>query len=162
MLNRIFPKQFDNNFCGHRFAIWVFILVVLARLAMATNSVINTRFVAAGADGIPLEAYKGGGADAVVALFALVGFLGLLLALQAVIVLIRYRSMIPFMFLLFLAAQIGGRVIGYVHPVARSGVSSAQLGSTFVIAITAMTIVGFVLSLLNKSSSAAPDNSTHP
>src|SRR5665213_3439821 len=112
MLNRIFPKQFDNNYRGHWLAIWLFAPVVLARLAMAANSIINTRFVAAGADGIPLDAYNAGGAEAVVLLFALLGLFALLLALQGVMVLVRYRSMIPFMFLLFLIVQVGGKVLG--------------------------------------------------
>lgn len=158
MFNRIFPRQFDNNYRGHWLAIWLFAPVVLARLAMAANSIINTRYVASAADGIPVDSYTAGGAAAVVALFAIGGLSQLLFGLQGLMALIRYRAMIPFMYLLFLITQVGGRVLALMHPVARSGVPTAQLGLAFVIAFTAMTIVGFVLSLLNKPDLPARDD----
>ena len=155
MLNRIFPRQFDNNYRGHWLAIWLLVPLVIARLAMGTNSMLNTRLVATTADGIPLDSYGAAGAEAVIALFALSGLFLLLLALQGVVVLIRYRSMIPFMYLLLLIQQLGNRALILAHPIAKSGAPTAKLGTAFVIAILAITIAGFVLSLLHKQ--AAPD-----
>jgi hypothetical protein len=157
MLDRIFPRQFDNNYRGHWLAIWLFVPLVVARLAMGTNSIINTRMVATTADGIPLDSYGAAGAEAVIALFALSGFFLLLLALQGLVALIRYRAMIPFMYLLLLIQQVGNRALILAHPVAKSGVPSAKLGSAFVLAILAITIAGFVLSLLHKQTSPARD-----
>src|SRR5579862_4280134 len=111
ILNRIFPKQFDNVYSGHRLAIWLFGLVVLMELAMGANSIINTRTVAMSADGIPLDSYSAGGADAVIALFAIAGLFRVLLALQGVLVLIRYRAMIPFMYLLLLILHLGSKML---------------------------------------------------
>lgn len=159
MLNRIFPKQFDNTFRGHWLAIWIFAPVVLMELAMGANSIINTRTVAMSADGIPLDRYGTGGADAVIALFAIAGLFRVLLALQGVVVLIRYRAMIPFMYLVLLILQLASKALLLMHPVARSGASTAQLGSAFILAILAMSIVGFVLSLFDRSHSPARDKS---
>jgi len=153
MLNRIFPKQFDNTYRGHRLAIWLFALIVLMELSMGANSIINTRIVAMSADGIPLDQYGAGGADAVIALFAIAGLFRVLLALQGVVVLIRYRAMIPFMYLLLLILHLGSKALLLLNPVAKSGVSTAQLGSAFVYAIIGMLLIGFVLSILNKSNS---------
>lgn len=149
MLARIFPKQFDNNFRGHFLAFWLFGAAMLMELAMATNSLVNTRTVASLADGIPLDRYANGGADAVVALFALAGLFRLLLALQGLLVLVRYRAMIPLMFLLLLILHLGSKALLLLHPIARSGVGSAQLGSAFVYAIIAILFIGFALSLVN-------------
>jgi hypothetical protein len=157
MLNRIFPKQFDNTYRGHRFAIWLFAPVVLMELSMGANSIINTRTVAMLADGIPLDRYSAGGADAVIALFALLGLCRVLLALQGVVVLIRYRAMIPFMYLVLLILGLGSKALLLVNPVAKSGVPSAQLGSAFILALLAMLLIGFVLSLQNKPVSPARD-----
>ena len=41
MLSRIFPKQFDNLYRGHRFGFWLFVLVVLMELSMGANSSIQ-------------------------------------------------------------------------------------------------------------------------
>jgi hypothetical protein len=51
MLSRIFPRQFDNVYRGHRFGFWFFVPVVLMELSMGTNSLFNTRTVVMLADG---------------------------------------------------------------------------------------------------------------
>jgi hypothetical protein len=155
MLSRIFPRQFDNGYRGHRFGFWLFVPVVLMELSMGANSLFNTRTVVMLADGIPLDRYGAGGADAVIALFAIAGLFRVLLALQGVVVLIRYRAMIPFMYLLLLVLHVGSKTLLLVHPVARSGVSSAHLGSAFILVLLSMLLVGFVLSLLNKRAAPA-------
>ncbi len=155
MLTRIFPKQIDNAYRGHWLAIWLMVPIVLLRLVIGFNSMVFARMVATSADGIPLDSFGTAGAEAVIALFALLGLYLLLFALLGVVVLIRYRAMIPFMYLLLLIQQLGSKVLGLLHPIARSGVSSAQTGSALVLGILAATIIGFVLSLLSKSNSSA-------
>jgi hypothetical protein len=150
MLSRIFPKQFDNAYRGNRFAFWLFVPVVLMELSMGVNSLFNTRTVAMLADGIPLDRYGAGGADAVIAIFAIAGLFRVLLALQGVMVLLRYRTMIPFMYLVLLILHLGSKALLLVHPIARSGVSSAHLGSAFVLVLIGMLLIGFVLSLQDK------------
>lgn len=151
MLEKILPKQFDNAFRGHFLAVWLFGAAVLMELAMATNSLINTRTVATLADAIPLDRYGNGAAQTVIAIFALAGLFRLLLALEGLLVLVRYRSMIPFMFLVLLALHLGSKLLLVLHPIARSGVSSARLGSAFVYAIIAILFIGFALSLVGPS-----------
>ena len=155
MFNRIFPRQFDNAYRGHWLGLWLFVLVALAKLAMGANSIINTRFVATSADGIPLDSYTAGGAQTAVALFALLGLFNLLLGIQSVVVAIRYRAMIPFMYLLYLILFVGSRALALVHPIDRSGAttfgsSGISIGPAFILAIAAVTLLGFVLSLQNK------------
>ena len=157
MLDRILPKQFDNVFRGHFLAVWLFGATALMELAMGTNALVNTRTIASSADAIPIERYVNGGAEAVVALFALAGLFRFLLALQSLLVLIRYRAMIPLMFLMWLVLHLGSKALTALHPVARSGVSSAQLGSAFVYAIIAMLALGLVLSFVNPSKRAEPE-----
>ena len=155
MLSRLFPKQIDNQFHGHWVAIWLLVPVVLGKIAMGTNSIINTRFVLASADGIPIESYATAAGDVVVALFALAGLFQLLLGLQGVLVLVRYRALIPFMYLLLLVQQAGAKAILLAHPIVRTGVPTSQLGSAFVYAILALTVIGLVMSLVNRSDTRA-------
>ena len=123
---------------------------------MGTNAVVNTRTVAASADAIPIDRFVNGGAEAVMALFALAGLFRLLLALQSLLVLLRYRAMIPLMFLMWLVLQVGSKALVMLHPVARSGVPSAQLGSAFVYAIIAMLFLGLALSFTGTSKRVDP------
>ena len=86
-----------------------------------------------------------------ISLFAALGLFQLLLGLQGVVVLIRYRAMIPFMYLSFLILQLSSRVIRLAHPIATP--DGHPVGYYVNLAILAMTLIGLVLSLVNKSDS---------
>jgi len=157
MFSRIFPAQFDNaSYRGYRLAIWLFIPITLLRLMMGVNCIFFTRFVATG-DGIPLVTYSADSAETVVAFFALLGLANLLLALQGVAVLIRYRAMIPFMYLVLLIDHFGSEAILRVNPIARAGaatVGALSIPTAINLAILSMTLTGFVLSLRRLGSPA--------
>ena len=127
MLRRLFPMRIDNVFPGPRPAIWILIPIVLSKLLMGINSVVNTQLVATGADGIPINSYGPAGAGAVVSFFSLWGFCTVLFALQGVLVLIRYRAAIPFMYLLLLTEQLGRKALLLVHPIDKASTSSPGL-----------------------------------
>jgi hypothetical protein len=157
MLNRIFPKQFDNIYCGYWLGLWLLVPVILATLAIGTNSIINTRYVAMSADGLPLDRFTGGGAEAVIALFAIVGLFRVTFALLGIAVMLRYRAMIPFMYILLLILELGGKALIWAHPIVRSDVATAHLGSAFALGIQALTLVGFVFSLVRPRSQLAAE-----
>jgi len=158
MFSRIFPKQIDNTYRGHWLGIGFLAVVVLMKGTQGAMSVFNTRNVLTTADGIPLDSYGAAAGETVIALTALGGFCLLVIALLGVVVLIRYRAMIPFMFLVQLIVQLGGRVLLEVNPIVRSaetsmGFAGHPIGFWLNLAILAMTVIGFVLSLRNKSDS---------
>ena len=152
ILGAIFPKQADNTYRGQIAAIWIMVLVVLAKCAMAANSVFNTSYVASAADGIPLDRYTGGGAEAVIALFALLGLCQLVLALIAVLALIRYRSLLPLFYLIFLAEQLSRKWLIALHPIVRNGEQS--VGLTVNLVLLGLLALGFVLSLVKRRRAA--------
>ncbi len=159
ILSRIFPKQFDNTYRGHWLGLWLLVPIALVKATQGVNSIINTREVAMKADGIPLESFDGPAATTVVALFVLVGLYALILPLQSLLVLIRYRAMVPFMFLMLLLFQGGGRLLLLLNPLVRSSAQSITFGGFSVgtiinLAILAITVLGFVLSLQNKEKTS--------
>jgi hypothetical protein len=155
MLNRIFPLRLDNHFRGYRLAIWLLIPVVILKLGIGGNSMINTRHVATTADGIDLASFNAGGAREVISLFALLGLFQFLLGAQGALVLIRYRAMIPLMYLLLIVQQLGSRALNLAHPTASSAAAGAHFGSALTLAILAMTLAGFALSVIGKGYSTA-------
>lgn len=150
MWNRLFPKQIDNAYRGHPLAIWILGLVLAGRIAMGLNGTFNTRFVAMSADGIPLDSYAAGAAATTIALFALLALTNLVAGFLGIAVLIRWRAMIPFLYLLMLFQSVANRIILYVHPIARSGAQGEQIGTLFVLGLMALTAIGFALSLLDS------------
>ena len=158
MLHRIFPKQFDNTFRGHWLGIWILVPVVLLELVIGANSIINTRTVAMGADGIPLDRFGAEAATTVISLFALLGLSRVLLALLGVMALIRYRAMVPFIYLLLLVLQLGSKALLLLHPAIRSLGHNSASGSTVILGLIAMLLTGFVLSLLGDREANPGDD----
>ena len=151
---RLLPTQADNRWHGHRAALWLLGLFVALKLLMSINSILNTRSVAVGADGFPLHLFGEEAARAVLMLFALVSLGQLALALIALLVLIRYRALVPLTMLLLLCEQLARRLIVLDHAVARSGGTSA--GAALNWGLMALLAVGLLLSLLPRSRSSRP------
>jgi len=148
MLERIFPRQFDNAYRGRLLAIWLFVPIILFKAVQGANSIIITRQVMTGADGIPLDLYGAAGADAAIALFALLGLYVLVLPVLGLVALIRYRAMIPLLYLMLLLTYAGGKALSLLHPLARS--DGQPIGFYINLALLALMLIGFVLSLLNR------------
>jgi hypothetical protein len=162
MLRRIFPRQFDNFYRGHWLAIWILVPVVLLEFVIGANSIINTRSVAIGADGIPLDRFDAEAATTVISLFALLGLARVLFALQAMMVLIRYRAMIPFTYLLLLVLQLGSKALLVLHPDIRSIGHNTATGSAVILVLVAMLLAGFVLSLVGPAAEGTRSESARP
>ena len=148
MLNRIFPKQIDNAFRGHWLAILIFTLLVILRAAMGFNSITLTHMVATGADGIPLDSYGPACAAVVVLFFKNIGLFYLLLSLLGAVVLIRYRAMIPLMYLVLIVQLAGSKLLLYLYPIVKT--SEMPLGFPVNLTMLAVALIGLVLSLVGK------------
>ena len=154
MLNRLLPRQIDNAYHGHRLALWLFALLVLLKSVISVNSVFNGRDVASSADGIPLDTFTPAGAQAVVSMLAALGLAQLVICLLCVLVLVRYRAMIPFMFALLLLEHSGRRLIFQLMPIVRTG---RPPGSFINLALVTLMLVGLALSLWSRRGRQAKD-----
>jgi len=146
MLGRLFPEPFDNRFDGYRAALWLPGLFIALKVAMSVNSIANTASVAAGADGIPLDSFGPAAARVVLMLFALMSLGQLTLALIALTTLIRYRAMVPFIYLVLLGEQLARRFIVQSYAVARTETGAAGWYLNY--ALLALLTLGLVLSLI--------------
>jgi hypothetical protein len=144
MLNRLLSRTIDNTYRGHRLAIWILALVVLMKTIMSLNSIFNGYDVATTADGIPLDTYPPAAARTIVALFAIFGLAHFVLCLLCSLVLVRYRSLVPFMLALLLLEHLSRRLILYVMPVVRVG---SPPGFVVNVILLVLMIVGLALSL---------------
>ena len=146
MLSRLLPKQADNSFAGHRAALWLLGLFIALKIVMGVNSIFNTQSVAGGADGIPLDSYGPAAARQVLTLFALTALGQLTLALVGLTVLVRYRSLVAFMFAVFLAEQIARRLI--VQGYAVVSTEGGSPGLYINLGLMALLALGLMLSLI--------------
>jgi hypothetical protein len=153
MLSRLFPKTIDNGYRGPRTAVGLLVLVVLMKLSTCLGTIFATRRVALGPDGVPVDRVSPEIAGVMLQMLALIGLDQLVLTLVAVIALVRYRAMIPLAFLLLLTEQLGRRVIHMTHPAVHA--EGATAGVYINLAILALMVIGFVLSLTERRMASA-------
>ena len=152
MLGRLLPGQVDNRFDGLRPALWLLGLLLFGKLAMSVNSIVNTASVAGGADGIPLASFGPAAAREVLLLFALTALAHLFLALIALTVLIRYRALVPFIYLVLLAEHVARRlIVTYAAP----GAHSTAVALYVNYGLLALLTLGLVLSLISARGKGA-------
>lgn len=145
MLDRIFPSRVDNAFAGYRLAIWLLVAIVLAKLGMSYGALFDTRDMIETADAIPLETFGPAGAAAVVSITKLVGLNHLLLNVWAAIVLICWRAMVPFVYVILTVEQLGRKVVALTNPIARG--TNVYLPVDPNLVLIAALLIGFALSL---------------
>ncbi len=96
---------------------------------------------------MPLDTYSPSAAQNVVGLFARMGLDQLVLGSLFVLVLLRYRAMIPLMYVLIVPHYLASRVVSQVKPLVLAGTSGAS-APALVIAI--LSASGLVLSLIGR------------
>lgn len=153
MLSRLFPKAFDNAYRGHWLAIWILVPIVLMKFLMGVNVAglnpwVANRDVLISADGVPVDTFGPEAASIVVFLFASWGLGLLALSSLGILVLIRYRAMIPLMYLLLSIEQLGRKAISYVSPIIRPvATDGVSVGALINWGLSAGLVVGLILSL---------------
>lgn len=154
LFDRLLPRTIDNTYRGSRIALWLFAVVLLMRIAMSINCILNGYSVASTADGIPLDTFPRAAAQVVVSLVGSWGIAQLAISILGVIVLVRYRSAISFMFALILADLVSRQVLHRFIPVVRTGTSPA---GTVNLVLFSLMFVGLALSLVRPSNRRRPE-----
>lgn len=160
MLGRLFPKKIDNDYRGARLAIWLLAPIVLLKLTIGFNIAgfnpfVSTEQVLIGADGIPLDSFGAEAAKNVVFMARSWGLVMVIFCFVAVLALIRYRAMIPLVYLMFAAEQIGRKAISATQFAADADAAGGlSIGAMINWGFTAALVLGFILSLTVRRSNA--------
>lgn len=143
MLARLFPPVADNRYSGRRLGLWLFGLMPV-KVLMGLNVIVNTSKVAESADGVPVGSFDPAGARAFLFMFAAWGLCQVTLGLTALVVLVRYRSLVPLAFLALLLEQAGRMLLRSAWPIDRVGTPA---GFYINVALLGIIIIGLALSL---------------
>lgn len=143
-INRLFPRIIDNTYRGHKLALWLFGALLFMKTGMSVGVIFNGHSAATRADGIPLDTFPPAAAQTVLALFAIWGVAQFILCLLGVLALVRYRSMAPLMFALFLLEHLGRKVALVFIPIVRTG---APPGFYINLALLVIMMIGLAFSL---------------
>ncbi|KAB2963839.1 MAG: hypothetical protein F9K18_08140 [Thermoanaerobaculia bacterium] len=153
MLRRLFPERLDNAYTGHPLGLWLFGLVVAARILQAAVVTFDTASVAKSADGIPLDTFGPAAAQAVVSLFALTGIYRLVIGVLCVLVLVRYRNAVALMCALLVLESIAKVVHQRLAPLATGTPPGPYVNLT----LSGLLLVSLVLALWPRRRAQAKE-----
>lgn len=143
----IFPEKIDNHYRGKRIALWVFAAVTVVTIARSLVHIIAADGGAQSIATIPLDTFTAAGARTVVLMFAYWGISQLLMGLVYLLALLRYRAMIPLMYLLMVAEYALRLVVGRLKPIETARTAPGAVGNYVLIPLA---LVMFWLALPGK------------
>ena len=147
MLRALFPPVIDNTFRGQWLGFWLLAPVLFLKLAIAVGSLVAPR-QANSADAIDLSSFSPAALQAEATSTALLGLLHLAIGLFAVLAMIRYRAMVPLIYLWLIAEFLGRRVVLGLYPIDRA--AGASSGAIVNIVLVSLMVLGFLLSLWRR------------
>ena len=150
MFDKLLPQPIDNTYSGSKIALWLFGLIVFVQILQSVMVIVNGHSVAESADGIPLENYPAAAAQTILAIFMVSSLRRLIISLICAVVLFRYRSAVPLMFVVLGISYLGGQVIFQFVPIVRVGTPP---GVVMNLIMFGLTIVGLALSLWRRGGS---------
>lgn len=147
LLARLFPQPIDNTYRGYKIALVLFGIVVFVRALQSVLIIVNGHSIAQSADGIPLDTYPAAAAQTIVAIFAIASLNRLFISLICAVVLVRYRSAVPLMFVVLALIYLGGQLIVRFVPIVTAGTPP---GPILNLVLFCLMIVGLALSLFER------------
>jgi len=135
---RILPKQLDNSFRGNRIAVIVFALITVFTLARSCIHIFAPDGGASSIAGINTSVEGGSN---VISMFAFWGLAQLLMGLVYLAVFFRYKSLIPFMYILIIIEYSGRVLIGMVKPLIVSHTPPGAIGDYILIPLAIMMLM---------------------
>ncbi len=141
ILSRLFPAQLDNHFRGKAIALWVFYLMTAVTLWRSQHHMFASDGGAQSIATIPLDSYSAGATANIIALFAQWGWVQLLLGLLMLLAAVRYKAMVPIMWLVVLMEWAGRGLVGQFKPVETLGTAPGQIGNLVVPIIALLMLI---------------------
>ncbi len=154
ILDRLFPRRIDNTYRGYRIALVLFGLVVAVRALQSVMIIVNGHSIAQSADGIPLETYPVAAAQTILAIFAISSLNRLIISLICGVVLVRYRSAVPLMFVVLALSYLGSQIILRFVPIVTAGTPPGPIMN---MVMFGLVIIGLALSLFERRQAESTD-----
>ena len=150
MFDKLLPQPIDNKYSGSKIALWLLGLIVFVHTLQSVLVLVNGYSIAQSADGIPLETYPAAAAQTILAIFMTASLRRLVISLICAVVLFRYRSAVPLMFIVLGLGYLGGQVIFQFVPIVRVGTPPGVVVNLITFGLT---VVGLTLSLWSRGAS---------
>lgn len=145
----IFPKQINNTYTGHPIALYTFYIIIFITIVRSLIHILVPDGGAQSIATIPLDTYSVESANTVIFMFGLWGISQLLLGILFLIITIRYKALIPLMYLFIFTEYSLRLIFGFFKPITLTGVAPGGIGNyVFII----LSILLFILSMKTKKT----------
>jgi len=148
---KVLPKEINNTYQGRKIALYLFYFFTIMTVVRSLIHVFAPDGGAQTIATIPLDSFSNEGASAVILIFSLWGLSQLIMGMFYVIVCLRYKSLIPLMYLFIVFEYVMRLILGVLKPIETTGTAP---GAIINFIFPPLVIILFLLSL-NKSQSKA-------
>lgn len=149
MWNRILPHPADNDYRGHKLALWFFYLITTITIVRSCIHIFKHDGGAQSIATIPLDTYTNGGSEAVIFIFAYWGLSQLIFGLLYLLIILRYRSLIPLMYLTLIIEYAGRFGLSFYKTLETTGQAPGGIANKI---LPLVCIIMFFLSIRNPKN----------
>lgn len=146
---KLLPAVVDNQFRGIKISQYAFLLITLATIVRSLIHVFAPDGGAQSIATIPLASYSAQAAATVILMFSLWGLSQLLMGFVYLGVYLKYKSLIPMMYVLLTVEYAMRIVIGQMKPIVTSGTAPGRVGSWIMVPVC---VVLLALSLIKRKA----------
>lgn len=145
----LLPKIVDNQYRGIKLSQYAFLLITAATIVRSLIHIFAQDGGAQSIATIPLTAYPADAAATVILMFSLWGFSQLLMGLVYLGVYVKYKSLIPMMYVLLIFEYVMRIVIGQMKPIVTMGTAPGSIGNWIMVPVC---VVLLILSLIPRKA----------
>ena len=143
-MHYLFPKFIDNEYKGKKIPFYFFYLIIAVTLIRSLVHIFKADGGAQSIANIPLHLYSEQASETIVHLFSEWGLSQLLFGLLYIVVLIKYKSLIPLMYLFLIIEYSARLLLALYKPVVLEGHAPGGIANYFLVPLF---VILFLLSL---------------
>lgn len=150
IINTVFPRTINNNYKGLKIALYFFYFLTLVTLWRSQHHLFAADGGAMSIASIPLDNFTSDGEMAVIGVFSLWGLSQLIIGFIYIAVALRYRTLVPFMYLLMFFEYIMRTIyISNFKPIPTLETAPGAIGNIILIIIVPIL---FTLSIIQRKT----------
>ena len=149
ILEIILPQKIDNSLKGSKLPFFVFAIYAVISTGRSLIHLLATDGGAGSIAGMDLSVT---GAKGIIFAFALWGSSQLILAMVQIIVVLRYRALVPLMYCLLIIEILLRQLVGYLKPVSFAHTPPGAIANQIILPLALLMLVMSVRGALRSSS----------
>jgi hypothetical protein len=134
----LLPAKIDNTLRGWKLPYYVFVVYALISTVRSCIHLLSPDGGAGTIAGMDLSV---AGANGIIFAFALWGSSQLLFAILQLLVVVRYRSLVPFMYLMLILEVLLRELVGHMKPVTFAHTPPGAIGNQLVLPLAALMLI---------------------